>query len=70
MRDLFAGGDIEGLWAGRLLALVRAKAQLADITAWMETNGIAALLGGPSGALKVRCRCMQLLPLCRMPSKR
>jgi len=51
-------GDAEGVWAGRLLAEVRAKASADDLLAWLAAQGAREALGGPLGALRALARAL------------
>lgn len=45
--------DVEGMWSGRLLTMVRAKAQAADVAQWAESNALKEVFGGSEGLIKV-----------------
>lgn len=53
-----AGDDVEGGWAAKALQMVRAKAQPAELEAWVAEQKLAEQLGGDLGVLRMLARCL------------
>jgi nuclear cap-binding protein subunit 1 len=50
--------NLEGVWAAKLLLLVRKKASVAEVTTWITQNDLETVLGGQVGVLRAILRCL------------
>lgn len=50
--------NVEGVWAAKLLLLVRKKASVADMTTWITQNDLLSVLGSQVGVLRVLLKCL------------
>ena len=50
--------DVEGLWAAKMVSLVRSKASPEQLDAWVADNAMEAARGGGLGAARAMARCL------------
>lgn len=50
--------DLEGLWAGRCVALIRKKATAEEFDSWLKSNALEAVLGGKTPLTKMVLRAL------------
>jgi len=50
--------DLEGLWAGRCVALIRRKATAEEFDSWLKSNALEAVLGGKTSLTKMVLRAL------------
>lgn len=50
--------DLEGLWAGRCVGLIRKKATAEEFDSWLKSNALEAVLGGKTSLTKMVLRAL------------